>query len=349
MRIASAATALPKHRYDQQTILQALKFHWADKLEAPDMLDRLHARTGVDTRYLALPIEAYPELKSWGEANQIWIDAACELGQNAICHALTRAGLSVQDPSAFFFVSISGVASPSIDAKLVNLMGLNRNIKRVPIFGLGCVAGAAGIARAADYVRAFPDQAALLLSVELCSLTIQRDDLSIANLISSGLFGDGAAAVIVCGDQRPCPGPEILATRSVFYPDTEDVMGWDIGERGFRIVLSKEVPNMVYRHLAGDIDKFLADHELSRHDIGAWVMHTGGPAILTATENALDLPEGALAASWDCLRRVGNLSSSSVLFVLEEFLERRKPAPGTYGLLAAMGPGFCSELILLRW
>jgi alkylresorcinol/alkylpyrone synthase len=189
----------------------------------------------------------------------------------------------------------------------------------------------------------------LLLSVELCSLTIQRDDLSIANLISSGLFGDGAAAVIVVGDQHRAAGPEILATRSVFYPDSEDVMGWDIGERGFRIVLSKEVPAMVYRHLAGDIDAFLADHDLKRTDIGAWVMHTGGPAILTATENALDLPDGALDASWDCLRRVGNLSSSSVLFVLEEFLERRKPAPGTYGLLAAMGPGFCSELVLLRW
>lgn len=349
MRIASAATALPKHHYDQQTILEALKFHWAGKLEVPDMLDRLHARTGVETRSLALPIEAYAELKSWGEANQIWIDTACELGQSAICQALTRAGLSVKDPAAIFFVSISGVASPSIDAKLVNLMGLNRNIKRVPIFGLGCVAGAAGIARAADYVRAFPDQAALLLSVELCSLTIQRDDLSIANLISSGLFGDGAAAVIVVGDEHAGVGPEILATRSVFYPDTEDVMGWDIGERGFRIVLSKEVPNMVYRHLAGDIDAFLAEHDLVRGDIGAWVMHTGGPAILTATENALKLPDCALEASWDCLRRVGNLSSSSVLFVLEDFLERRKPAPGTYGLLAAMGPGFCSELVLLRW
>jgi alkylresorcinol/alkylpyrone synthase len=349
MRIASAATALPKHRYDQQTILEALKFHWSGQLEVPDMLDRLHARTGVETRSLALPIEAYPELKNWGEANQIWIDTACELGQSAICQALTRAGLSAQDPAAIFFVSISGVASPSIDAKLVNLMGLNPNIKRVPIFGLGCVAGAAGIARAADYVRAFPDQAALLLSVELCSLTIQRDDLSIANLISSGLFGDGAAAVIVTGDDHPGVGPRILGTRSVFYPGTEDVMGWDIGERGFRIVLSKEVPNMVYRHLAGDIDAFLADHDLGRGDIGAWVMHTGGPAILTATENALDLPDGALEASWDCLRRVGNLSSSSVLFVLEDFLERKKPAPGTYGLLAAMGPGFCSELILLQW
>ncbi len=349
MRIASAATALPQYRYDQETILGALKLHWEDKLDAPEMLDRLHARTGVKTRSLALPITAYPELQNWGEANQVWIDTACELGESAIGGALQRAGLTVRDPGAFFFVSISGVASPSIDAKLINRMGLNRNIKRVPIFGLGCVAGAAGIARAADYVRAFPDEAAVLLSVELCSLTIQRDDLSTANLISSGLFGDGAAAVIVCGDQYPCKGPRILGTRSVFYPGTEDVMGWDIGHTGFRIVLSKEVPNMVYKHLAGDIDAFLADHGLLRADIGAWVMHTGGPAILTATENALALPDGALSASWDCLSRVGNLSSSSVLFVLEEFLERRRPAPGTYGLLAAMGPGFCSELVLLQW
>lgn len=349
MRIASAATALPQHRYHQDAILGALKFHWADKLEAPEMLDRLHARTGVKTRSLVLPIGAYPELKNWGEANQVWIDAACELGEAAIGEALRRAGLSVSDPAALFFVSISGVSSPSIDAKLINRMGLNRNLKRVPIFGLGCVAGAAGVARAADYVRAFPDQAALLLSVELCSLTIQRDDLSMANLISSGLFGDGAAAVVVCGDQHPCRGPRILGTRSVFYPETEDVMGWDIGHTGFRIVLSKEVPNMVYKHLAGDIDAFLADHDLRRADIGAWVMHTGGPAILTATENALRLPDGALAASWECLSRVGNLSSASVLFVLEDFLERRKPSPGTYGLLAAMGPGFCSELVLLQW
>jgi alkylresorcinol/alkylpyrone synthase len=349
MRIASAATALPKHTYDQETILAALKFHWGDKLDAPGMLDRLHARTGVKTRSLVLPIEKYPELKTWGEANQLWIDAACELGEQAIAAALARAGLNVKDPAALFFVSISGVASPSIDAKLINRMGLNRNIKRLPIFGLGCVAGAAGIARAADYVRAFPDQVAVLLSVELCSLTIQREDLSVANLISSGLFGDGAAAVVVCGEKVPSAGPRILGTRSVFYPGTEDVMGWDIGERGFRIVLSKEVPNMVYKHLAGDIDAFLAEYQLGRADIGAWVMHTGGPAILTATENALKLPDGALSASWDCLSRVGNLSSSSVLFVLEEFLERRKPAPGTCGLVAAMGPGFCSELVLLQW
>ena len=188
------------------------------------------------------------------------------------------------------------------------------------------------------------------MSVELCSLTLQRDDLSTANLISTGLFGDGSAAVLVSGDEREESfGPEILTTRSIFYPGTESVMGWNISEKGFRIILSKEVPEMVRKHLADDVDAFLADNGYDRADIGSWVIHTGGPAVLEATQTALDLPDGALDASWQCLRNTGNLSSASVLCVLEETMMRRRPAPGTLGLLAAMGPGFCSELILLRW
>ncbi len=351
MRIAAASSALPKHSYDQATILAAIKHHWGSRLENPDMLDRLHAHTGVDRRHLALPIEQYPALiERWGDVNNAWIRAAVELGKETAGAALAESGIDPTALGAIFFVSVTGVASPSIDAKLVNELSLNRNIKRVPIFGLGCVAGAAGIARAADYVRAFPNQAALLLSVELCSLTIQQEDFSVANLISSGLFGDGAAAVIVAGsDCAGTPGPEILATRSVFYPQTEDVMGWDISEKGFRIVLTRDVPGMVYKHLAPDIDAFLADHSFTRGDIGAWIMHTGGPAILRATADALGVPDSALQPSWDCLRRVGNLSSASVLFVLEDYLDKHRPPPGTMSVLAAMGPGFCSELILLRW
>jgi len=153
----------------------------------------------------------------------------------------------------------------------------------------------------------------------------------------------------VAGSGRESNGPEILATRSVFYPSSEHVMGWDISERGFRIVLSREVPIVVEQHLANDVDAFLEDEGLTRRDIGCWVLHTGGPRVLEATATALDLPEDALAASWDCLRRTGNLSSASVLVVLEEVMMRRRPAPGTYSVLAAMGPGFCSELVLLRW
>jgi alkylresorcinol/alkylpyrone synthase len=214
---------------------------------------------------------------------------------------------------------------------------------------LGCVAGAAGIARAADYVRAFPDQAAALISVELCSLTWQRDDLSVANLISSALFGDGAAAVIVAGAELPSGGPQVLASRSSFYPNTEDVMGWDISEKGFRIVLSPSVPEMVFQHLASDVDGFLTSNGLTKADIHSWIMHTGGPKVLAATAEALKLPKGALDASWEALRNVGNLSSASVLVVLESYVRERRPPAGSYSILAAMGPGFCAELVLLRW
>lgn len=348
MTIASVASALPPHKYDQSDLLPALQRHFGEKIDNPAFMQRLQARVGVQTRYLALPLQDYYGLKTFGQANDHWIEIAQRLGQAALCRALSRAGFATSDLGAMIFTSVTGIASPSIDARLINRMHLPVNIKRIPIFGLGCVAGAAAISRAADYVLAYPDQVAAVLSVELCSLTLQQDDTSVANLISSSLFGDGAGAVLVAGSKRESQGPEILATRSVFYPDTEDVMGWDISEKGFRIVLSRDVPKVIYEHLASDVDQFLGDQDLSRSDIGAWVLHTGGPAILEATAAALQLPDHALDISWECLRRTGNLSSSSVLLVLEEFMKKR-PEKGTYGLLAAMGPGFCAELLLLRW
>ncbi len=349
MRISGASSALPKHYYPQKTLVEAFRKIWGTRLDRFEVLERLHSATQVDGRYLALPLERYP-LPNWGEANNCWIEAAVDLGEQAICRAMQQAGVGPKDIGAFFFVSITGVASPSVDARLINRMGLNTRMKRIPIFGLGCVAGAAGIARAADYAKAFPKEAALLLSVELCSLTIQQDDLSAANLISSGLFGDGAAAVIVAGAELEAEdGPEIVATRSTFYPQTEHVMGWDISEKGFRIVLSREVPEVVLQNLGRDVDEFLSEHGLKREDVGSWVIHTGGPKVLEATEQSLGLPNGALEASWACLRRTGNLSSASVLFVLEEVMTKHRPERDTWSILAAMGPGFCSELVLMRW
>lgn len=349
MRIAGVGSAFPRHYYSQQQIAAALKRHWCEGLENPDVLDRLFARVGVKGRHLALPIAAYDDLTTWGKANSAWIEAAEELAEQSLCKALTRSGLSERDVDAIFFVSVTGIASPSIDARLINRMNLRTDVKRHPIFGLGCVAGAAGVARAADYVRAFPQHVAALISVELCSLTWQRKDISMANLISAGLFGDGSAAVIVVGEERQAAGPRILATRSSFYRGTEDVMGWDISEEGFRIVLSDEVPKMVHKHLSRDVDTFLAEYDLTRDDVETWIMHTGGPKVLEATAESLQLPKAALSASWESLERVGNLSSSSVLLVLEEFMNRRRPAPGSYSIMAAMGPGFCAELVLLRW
>jgi alkylresorcinol/alkylpyrone synthase len=355
MRILSAASAFPEHYYSQDMLLEALQEYWGDQITNPHVLRRLHRHVGVDGRYLSLPKEEYVKMRTWGEANHHWIRTAKALGEKAITSALAQAGLHGHKLGAFFFTSVTGICSPSIDALLINQMGLCRNIRRVPIFGLGCVAGAAAISRAADYVRAYPDQVAVVLSVELCSLTLQREDVSMANLISAGLFGDGAAAVIVAGADsglagaNTIPGPKILATRSVFYPQTEEMMGWDISEKGFRIVLSREVPDLVRKNLAHDVDDFLAERGLTRADIGSWVLHTGGPKILEATADALELKNGELNVSWDCLRRTGNLSSASVLVVLEEVIKNRRPQPGTLGVLAAMGPGFCSEFVLLEW
>ena len=350
MRIAGVGSAFPKYYHKQEVLVGALKNYWKDRLVQPGILDRLDESMKVDGRFTARPLDFYHnEMKTWGEANNVWIEVGLELGEKALCHALVGAGIEPRDLGAIFVTSVTGIAAPSLDARLINRMGLSPNIKRIPIFGLGCVAGAAGISRAADYVRGFPDQAAALLSIELCSLTLQRDDVSMAHLISAMLFGDGAAAAVVVGDEVDSTGPEILATKSIFYPNTERVMGWDISEKGFHIVLSPEVPDTVVKHLGKDVDEFLAEQRVNRSDIKSWIMHTGGPKVLEATATALNLTEKELEASWNCLRKVGNISSTSVLLVLEDVYRHRRPDPGTLSILAAMGPGFCSELLLLRW
>lgn len=349
MHILSTSTAYPQHYYNQSDVIDALLGFWGADSNIAAVLSRLHARTGVDGRYFARPLEEYAALDTWGKTNNVWIEVAEELGERAIDCALKQAALKREQIGAIFFVSVTGVASPSIDARLVNRMRLSPKIRRNPIFGLGCVAGAAGLARAADYVRAYPDQVAVLLSVELCSLTWQRNDVSLANLISTGLFGDGAAAVLVAGDRVPRRGPRIVASDSIFFPDTEDVMGWDISEEGFRIVLSPDVPRVVSENLGPGVDAFLAGHGLTRSDIGSWIMHTGGPKVLEATEESLGLPRETFEVSWEALRRVGNLSSASVLVVLDEVMKHRRPAHGTRSILAAMGPGFCCEMLLLEW
>jgi alkylresorcinol/alkylpyrone synthase len=349
MRIAATATAFPEHYFEQQQVVDELKAYWGRDAQSSAVLERLHARTGVHGRHFSRPLGDYQALDTWGKSNNVWIEVAEELGEQAIECLLKQTNLPADRIAALFFVSVTGVASPSIDARLVNRMKLSPHIKRNPIFGLGCVAGAAGLARAADYVRAYPDQIAVLLSVELCSLTWQRDDMSVANLISAGLFGDGAAAVLVAGDQVPLAGPRIVASHQVFYPDTAYVMGWDISEKGFNIVLSPDVPKVVRENLGRDVDQFLAAQNLTRSDIGSWIMHTGGPKVLEASAEALGLPDSALQVSWDALRRVGNLSSASVLVVLDEVMKHQRPKPGTRSILAAMGPGFCAEMLLLEW
>jgi alkylresorcinol/alkylpyrone synthase len=358
MRIASVGTAFPPHRYPQEVITEALKDRMQDKLEIPAVMNRLHSNCGVDFRHIMFPLDTLGTISGFGPMNDLWIKGALQLGQEAIRKALDHVGLEPSDISAIFFTSVTGIACPSIDARLVNLMGFRKDIKRIPIFGLGCVAGAAGMARAVDYVKAFPKQYALLLSVELCSLTWQENDYSMANLVACGLFGDGAAAVVLAGEETPHaerptsvknPCPRVLDTRSTFYPDTEHLMGWNINQSGFNIVLSADVPDLVCRELRGTVENFLADNDLSMGQICSFIFHSGGPKVLKAMESSLNLPPYALSASWNSLRQRGNLSSASVLTVMQDFLLNRPGSPGCYSMIGAMGPAFCSELLLLQW
>jgi alkylresorcinol/alkylpyrone synthase len=357
-RILAVAPVLAPHRYEQSDLTAVFADLVGLAPERRDLLDRLHSSCSVSSRHLALPLEDYKGLDGFGDANDAFIAVGLELGEQAVRTALDRAGLTPQDVDLIVMTSVTGIAAPSIDARLWQRLGLRPDVKRIPIFGLGCVAGAAGVARLHDYLVGHPRGVAVLLSVELCSLTIQRDDDSMANLVGSGLFGDGAAAVVMAGDDVPLPAevadnaPYVVATRSRFFADTERVMGWDVGGSGFRIVLSPGVADVVRENLPQEVDDFLGTQSLSRPDVRRWVAHPGGPRVLDALQESLELAPDALATSWQSLDRIGNLSSSSVLHVLAETLERTAVTPESvdrHGILMAMGPGFCAELVLLRW
>jgi alkylresorcinol/alkylpyrone synthase len=357
--ILAVGTALPPHFARQEEISAALRAAWAGAHYNEDRLAEMHRAVRVSGRYLARPLAEYPEIVGFAERNGAWLEAALAVGESAIRQALEKAQLSPEDIDHLLMVTTTGIATPSLDARLVNRLALRNDVVRTPIFGLGCAGGAAGVARAADYLRAYPDRVAVLLAVEICSLTMQRDDMSIPNIIASGLFGDGAAAVVMAGAERafrsgaasPAAGvvPRVRASRAVFYRDTERVMGWDVVDSGLKIVLSARVPEVIRAHAGSDVDAFLASHELDRGDIDHWIVHTGGPRVLAAFTAALELPAEALARSWQSLAELGNLSSASVLFVLADLLADGETGPRQNGLLAAMGPGFASEMSLLEW
>lgn len=354
--IAAVHGVLAPHDYPQAEITEAFAAVVAPNGDKRDLIRRIHAATGVQRRHLALPLAEYAQLTGFGEANDTFIRVGLDLAEAATRGALDETGLRPEDVDLVMATSVTGLAVPSIDARLVPRLGLRDDVKRVPLFGLGCVAGAAGVARLHDYLVGHPDDVAVLVSVELCSLTVQRDDASMANIVASGLFGDGAAAVVMVGERRAqalgLTGPRVVATRSRLYPGTERTMGWDIGESGFRIVLSPGVADVILDHLESDVEGFLADHASTTGDVDVWVSHPGGPKVLSAVESALDLAPGRLDVSRRSLAEVGNLSSASVLHVLRDVLsgsDGPSPSPGSTGVLLAMGPGFCAELVLLRW
>jgi alkylresorcinol/alkylpyrone synthase len=347
--LAGVHAVLPPHRYAQAELTSAFAQMCLGPDGNRDLLSRLHANAQVSSRHLVLPLERYATLTGFSQSNDLFIAHAVQLGAEALTGALQRAGVEPDEVDLVISTTITGIAVPSIEARIAQLVGLRADVKRLPLFGLGCVAGAAGVARMHDYLIGHPNEVAALLSVELCSLTVQRDDRSIANLVASGLFGDGAAAVVAVGAHRPEPGPRVLDSRSHLYPDSARTMGWDVGGGGLKIVLDAQVPAIVRQYLGQDIRSFLAAHSLQVDDIAAWVSHPGGPKVIEAIEAELGLAGDPLELTWRSLDQIGNLSSSSVLHVLRDTLDKGSPTPGTLGMLMAMGPGFCSELVLLQW
>lgn len=354
--IAAVHGVVGEHRYSQEEITSSFTQIVSPQGNQSAVIDRIHKATEVKFRSLALPAEAYRELDGFTASNDAFISVALRLGAEAILNALKKAGIRADEVDYVIATSITGIATPSLETRLVPIVGFRSDIKRMPIFGLGCAAGAAGIARLDDYLLGHPDGVAILLSVELCSLTLQSDDLSMANIVSSGLFGDGAGALVMVGARRAermgLKGPRVIASHSQIYAESEDAMGWNIGSKGFSIVLSAAVGELVSQNIGTEVRRFLSEHSLKPSDISRWVCHSGGPKILEAVESSLDLQDGQLALSWLSLAEKGNLSSAAVLHILSDLLAGHgieKPVAGTPGLLLAMGPGFSSELVLLEW
>ena len=348
--IHSVRTSLAPNYYDQEALSNALLADWGERYFNPQRILDFQRNVLVGGRHLAVPLERYDELRGLGDFNDAWLEAAVPMATEAVETLLNDAGIDASEIDAIVSTTVTGLAVPSLDARVMNRLPFRRDTRRTPLFGLGCLAGVAGINRVGDYLQGHPTHAAILISVELCSLTLQKQDLSVANIIASGLFGDGCAAVLMVGDEHPLAQAAPLKwshPRSAFFGDTERVMGWDVVDSGFKVVLSPEVPQIVAAELPGEVDALLNDAEIDSGKPDFLVAHPGGPKVMKAMEQALNLDDDALELSWKSLREFGNMSSSSVLFVLKDTLEDLPPA-GARGLMAAMGPAFCAELNLLE-
>jgi alkylresorcinol/alkylpyrone synthase len=348
--IGAVRCALAAHRYQQAELTQHVAKLSGVEPARRALLDRLHANAGVDTRYTVLSLPEYGDLGGIGPANDRYIELATALGEQAISSALGAAGVAAADVDLLIVTSVTGVAVPSLDARLIPRLGLRPDVKRIPIFGLGCVAGATGLARLHDYLLGWPGHTAVLLAVELCSLTAPVASSTTPDLVVSGLFGDGAAALVARGARAAVGGgPRVIATRGEVVPGTEDVLGWRLDTGGFRIVLTAELSTVVESHLGAGVGDFLAEHGLKIDDVTAWVCHPGGPKVIDAIQESLGLPGSALELTRRSLAEVGNMSSASILHVLQQTIDVGRPPPGSPGLLIGLGPGVTIELVLLEW
>lgn len=352
-KIIAVRSAFPANRHPQSELTSAYAELCGLDPARHALLRRLHGNSGVDTRHIALPLPDYRTLRGVEASNDRYIDKALDLGERALRGALESAGLTGGDLDLLIVTSVTGVAVPSLDARLIPRLGLRADVKRLPIFGLGCVAGAAGLGRLHDYLLGWPGHTAALLAVELCTLDLPVTELTTADLVVSGLFGDGAVALVAAGARaaggRPATGPRVIASRSEVYPDSGDTLGWRLGSDGFRIVLTAELADVVERRLAGSVTSFLAAHGLTVDDVKSWVCHPGGPRVIDAVQKSLELPDSAVEASRRSLAEAGNMSSASVLHILEQVAANGRPPPGSAGLMIGLGPGVSAELVLLRW
>jgi alkylresorcinol/alkylpyrone synthase len=344
--IISVATALPPYRVGQNEAKEFARGMFGEVYKDIERLAPIFDNVHVENRHFCVPVEWFREDHTFPEKNALYVEHALDLSEKAARRALDKVGADPRDVGAIFFVSTTGFSTPSLDSKLIFSLGLSEHTRRIPIWGLGCAAGAAGLARAAEYARLYPDQLVLLIAVELSGLTFQRSDRSKSNLVSTSLFADGAAAVLL--GTMESGGPELLGGYSTTWPDTEDVMGWDLVETGLKVQLSKSVPLIVREKLRDNLGDACTSLGLHFDELKHFILHPGGAKVLDAFEEVLGMEPGGLAYSRGVLRDCGNMSSVTVLFILERFLQDGEFATGDLGVLSAMGPGFSSEHVLFR-
>ncbi|MCK5363254.1 MAG: hypothetical protein KAR22_09810 [Gammaproteobacteria bacterium] len=346
-RIQSVATAVPEYKVDQSFVQDFARQVFMDRIPALERLLPLFANAGIDTRYFVAPPEWYREPHDLAERSAMYVEAATDLSARAAREALERANLGSEDIDAIIYVNTTGLATPSIDARLVNVLGLRRDVRRLPLWGLGCAGGVAGLSHAHHLALGDPSSRILLIATELCGLTFMADDHSRSNLVATALFADGSAAAVVTGDAVAGSGLEILGTQSRFYPDSLDVMGWTVLQQGLQVVFAQRIPDIVKGSAAEDLGGFLAKHGLGLGDVEAFLFHPGGAKVIEAYEEALGLGDSAMDWSREVLREFGNMSSATVLFVVERYLAEHGVGRGGNGLVSALGPGFCSESVFV--